>query len=300
MAPRWSPLLLLLLLPGGGPAGPPPGWPWGDNGDPGGTPNPPRPRCSGDRPGVTAPPPQCPPRLRLDVAADPAFPPAPGPRAVPAGGRVFVQVSLSRAPPGLGFWLRRCFLSPLSSPVPPPPAARGSPRGLRAGGGPGGSRRLLLSFLLPPRFPEPLQFLHCSLRLCGVGGGGGGFAPVPPRALLPRGGGGALGPGSPPGPPPGAPRYRSLRTVSRPIVVTLGPPGTAPPDAPPVPIPPPPPILRRPPAPPPPALRPPPGAPPAPTVPPGAVAAISFGAFVVGAALAGGLWFVHGRTGPRK
>ena len=37
--------------------------------------------------------------------------------------------------------------------------------------------------------------------------------------------------------------------------------------------------------------------PPDPSVPPAAVAAVSFGAFMVGAVLVGGLWFVHGRTG---
>ncbi|XP_062454347.1 transforming growth factor-beta receptor type 3-like protein [Rhea pennata] len=41
------------------------------------------------------------------------------------------------------------------------------------------------------------------------------------------------------------------------------------------------------------------GPPAAPPVPPAAVAAVAFGAFVVGAALAGGLWLVHVRTAPR-
>ncbi|KAM9610641.1 transforming growth factor-beta receptor type 3-like protein [Morphnus guianensis] len=270
--------------------------------------------------------PRCPPgppRLRLDVSASPEFPPAPGPRAVPAGGRVFVQVSLSRAPPGLGFSLRRCFVSPRSSPGPPdPPPAPGPgpsppPRplvvlrgGCAAPGaaavvtGPGGSgggvrRRLLLSFFLPPRFPEPLQFLHCRLRLCRAGGARGHGDGLPPcRAEpCPRRRGGASGAGSAPRPRPrphpGPARGRSLRTVTRPIVVTLGPVGTAAPGAPPVPFPPPPTLLRLP----PPPQRDRPRSPPTePAVPPGAVAAVSFGAFVVGAALAGGLWFVHGRT----
>ncbi|XP_049666544.1 basic proline-rich protein-like [Accipiter gentilis] len=188
--------------------GPPPGWPWGDTEDPGGAPSPPRPRCSGET--VRAPLPPRPPRLRLDVSASPEFPPAPGPRTVPAGGRVFVQ----------------CRAEPC-------PRRRG-------------------------------------------GASGAGSAPQP----RPR-------------PHPGPARGRSLRTVTRPIVVTLGPVGTAAPGPPPVPFPPPPPLLRLPPPPQRDRPRPPPTEP---AVPPGAVAAVSFGAFVVGAALAGGLWFVHGRT----
>ncbi|XP_066063744.1 transforming growth factor-beta receptor type 3-like protein [Chamaea fasciata] len=302
MAAPPSPLLILvfiLLLPGGGPAGPPPGWPWGDTATP--SPGPPRPRCSGDRPG-----PRCPPRLprlRLDVAPSPEFRPAPGPRTVPAGTRLFLQVSLSRAPPGLGFSLRRCFVSPRSSPVSPRgPAPLPRPLVVLRGGC-GARRRLRGSFVLPPRFPEPLQFLHCRLRLCRRRAGTG-----TPRGLpscraepCPRRGGGASGSGPAlrPRPRSGPAPGRALRTVTRPIVVTLGTPATpapgAPPGLPPLPFPPPPPFLRPP---PPPRERP--RAPPAaPSVPPGAVAAISFGAFVVGAALAGGLWLVHGWTAPR-
>ncbi|XP_061871323.1 transforming growth factor-beta receptor type 3-like protein [Colius striatus] len=341
--------------------------------------------------------PRCRPRLRLDVSASPEFPPAPGPRAVPAGGRVFVQVrdtgtregpgsparvtlpgrpsrvslcsrcshnrgnpaphlpacsrsphppvpardpapisppvlvpisgdtspcpppkvSLSRAPPGLGFVLRRCFVSPRSSPGPPAPvsgpgpaprplvvlrggcAARGA-AGDAAGGAGGPRRRLLLSFLLPPRFPEPLQFLHCRLRLCRAGGSRRGHADgLPPCRAQPcaraRGGASGAGPRPLPGP---RPRGRSLRTVTRPIVVTLGPAGTPKPGAAAVPFPPPPPVLRFPPL----SPRDRPRTPPADSaVPPGVVAAVSFGAFAVGAALAGGLWFVHRRTAaPRR
>ncbi|XP_064899983.1 transforming growth factor-beta receptor type 3-like protein isoform X2 [Columba livia] len=309
MAPRGSrplPLLLLLLLPGGGPAGPPPGWPWGDSGDTGGPLSTQRPRCSGNRPGPRCPP--RPPRLRLDVSAAPEFPPAPGPRAVPAGGRVFVQISLSRAPPGLSFSLRRCLVSPRSSPPPPGPPPPPPPRplvvlrgGCGAGGGAGGARRLLRSFLLPPRFPEPLQFLHCHLRLCRAGGGHGGHGLPRCRAEScdPREGG-ASGSGSAPRPRSGPAHGRALRTVTRPIVVTLGPAGTAAPGAPPLLFPPLPPVLHRPPPPPPPPRAPPRSAPAGPAVPPPAVAAVSFGAFVVGAALAGGLWWVHGRTAARR
>ncbi|XP_074386397.1 transforming growth factor-beta receptor type 3-like protein [Zonotrichia albicollis] len=313
-APRALPVLILIfLLPGGGPAGPPPGWPWGDPaptaGPPMAPPGPPRPRCSGNRPGPRCPP--RPPRLRLDVASSPEFGAAPGPRAVPAGGRVFLQVSLSRAPPGLGFSLRRCFVSPRSSPVPPRGPAP-VPRPLvvlRGGCGAGRARRRLRgSFVLPARFPEPLQFLHCRLNLCRLRGTGTGTGTGTPPGLptcraelCPRRGGGASGSGPAPRPHPrsGPAPGHALRTVTRPIVVTLGTPATpapgAPPGLPPLPFPPPPPLPRPP---PPPRERPraPPAAPP---VPPGAVAAVSFGAFVVGAALAGGLWFVHGRTAPR-
>ncbi|GAB0201757.1 dual specificity mitogen-activated protein kinase kinase 7 [Grus japonensis] len=146
---------------------------------------------------------------------------------------------------------------------------------------------------------EHWWFLHCRLRLCRAGGARGHGDGLPPcRAEpCPRRGGGVSGPGSAPRPRPrphpGPARGRSIRTVTRPIVVTLGPVGTAAPGAPPVPFPPPPPVLRFPP--PPPRDRP--RTPPTdPAVPPAAVAAVSFGAFVVGAALAGGLWFVHGRT----
>ncbi|KAM9168674.1 transforming growth factor-beta receptor type 3-like protein [Mergus octosetaceus] len=118
--------------------------------------------------------PAAPPRLRLDVSGSPEFPPAPGPRAVPAGAaRLRADLPVPR-PPGLGFSLRRCSVSPRSAPggAPGPPrglswccggAAGGRPGGARRGGG--SRRRLLLSFRLPPRFAEPLQFLHCRLRL---------------------------------------------------------------------------------------------------------------------------------------
>ncbi|XP_058717904.1 transforming growth factor-beta receptor type 3-like protein isoform X2 [Poecile atricapillus] len=259
-------LVLLLLLPGEGPAGPPPGWPWGDPAPAPALPRPPRPRCSGDRPGSRCPP--RPPRLRLDVAPSPEFRPAPGPRAVPAGGRVFLQVSLSRAPPGLGFSLRRCFVSPRSSPGPsrgPPPVPRplvvlrgGCGAGRGRGEGPGGARRRLRgSFVLPARFPEPLQFLHCRLRLCRHRGDTGtpGGLPACRAEACPRRRGEASGSGPAPrsrprdGPAPG----RALRTVTRPIVVTLGTPATPAPGAPPglplLPLPPPPPLLRPPPPP---------------------------------------------------
>ncbi|XP_058717906.1 transforming growth factor-beta receptor type 3-like protein isoform X3 [Poecile atricapillus] len=194
-------LVLLLLLPGEGPAGPPPGWPWGDPAPAPALPRPPRPRCSGDRPGV----------------------------------------SLSRAPPGLGFSLRRCFVSPRSSPGPsrgPPPVPRplvvlrgGCGAGRGRGEGPGGARRRLRgSFVLPARFPEPLQFLHCRLRLCRHRGDTGtpGGLPACRAEACPRRRGEASGSGPAPrsrprdGPAPG----RALRTVTRPIVVTLGTPAT--------------------------------------------------------------------------
>ncbi|XP_062367743.1 transforming growth factor-beta receptor type 3-like protein [Cinclus cinclus] len=271
---------------------------WGDIGGTGG-------------PAVTPlPQPRCRPRLRMDVAPSPEFHREPGPRAVPAGGRVFLQVSLSRAPPGLGFSLRRCFVSPRSSPVPPrgpPPVPRPLVvlrGGCGAGGGPGGVRRRLRgSFVLPARFPEPLQFLHCRLRLCRQRGGTGtpGGLPTCRAEPCPRRGGGASGSGPAPRPRPrgGPAPGRALRTVTRPIVVTLGTAATpapgAPPGLPPLPFPPPPPFLR----PPPPPQERPRDPPVAPAVPPGAVAAVSFGAFMVGAALAGGLWLVHGRTAPQ-
>ncbi|XP_039575508.1 transforming growth factor-beta receptor type 3-like protein, partial [Passer montanus] len=142
--------------------------------------------------------PRCPPRpprLRLDVAPSPEFGPAPGPRAVPAGGRVFLQVSLSRAPPGLGFSLRRCFVSPRSSPGPargPPPVPRPLVV-LRGGCGAGRARRRPRgSVVLPARFPEPLQFLHCRLRLCRRRGPGTGTG---------SGTGTGTGTGTPPGLP---------------------------------------------------------------------------------------------------
>ncbi|KAM9514258.1 uncharacterized protein ACIB01_019136 [Guaruba guarouba] len=202
---------------------------------------------------------RCPPpsaRLRLDVSPSPHFPPAPGPRAVPAGGRVYVQLSLSRAPPGLSFRLRLCFVSPRSSPAPPPgPGAPPRPLVvLRGGCGARGAARarprLFRSFRLPPRFPEPLQFLHCRVRLCREGAGSGNGRRACGSGGCSRRGGGASGSGPAHRPRPGPAHGPALRTVSRPMVVTLGPARGGGTGAPPLPFPPPPPVLRLPPPPP--------------------------------------------------
>ncbi|XP_062491966.1 uncharacterized protein LOC134172656 [Pezoporus occidentalis] len=134
-------------------------------------------------------------------------------------------------------------------------------------------------------------------------GAGSGVEPVEPRSRshpqcgserFSRRGGGASGSGPTLRPRPRPAHGPALRTVSRPMVVTLGPERGGATGAPPLPFPPPPSVLRLP---PPPQQRDRPRPPPAdPQVPPGVVAAVSFGAFVVGAALAGGVWFVHGRT----
>ncbi|XP_059588976.1 transforming growth factor-beta receptor type 3-like protein [Alligator mississippiensis] len=216
------------------------------------------------------------------------------------------QASLAAFDAALSFSLQLCALSPRSAAQPPGPhvLVRGgcaAEPGVvlappeRAGLGPARGRALppgcqerrRLSFPLRPRSNHSIQFLHCRLALCAQRPRAhglpqcpspGGACDVSAEEAMELGGG------------------RGQRTITKPIIVTVGGPGPAPSSAPwwrPV-------KLQRPAA---PRARP--GPPPkAPAAARGlelpVVVAISFSAFVIGVSLAGGVWLLHGRTGPAE